>query len=202
MSVLCIIPALGGSKRIPQKNIKDFLGKPVIAYSIQAVKESGIADEIMVSTDSEEIAKVAEYYGAKVPFYRNKETSDDMTGIADVLLEVIERYKSLGKEFDYIACVLPASPLVQSCVLIEAYTILKNHIEAGSICPVQSFSYPPQRSYSIENGILTMIEPANYSIRTQDFPKVYHDCGQFFILRTEALLREKNYIHIIPCHMF
>ena len=104
MKNLCIIPARGGSKRIPRKNVKPFLGKPMLAYSIEAAKQSGLFEEIMVSTDDDEIAEVARQYGASVPFMRSAETASDYATTADVLQEVIEKYRVLGKEFDNFCC--------------------------------------------------------------------------------------------------
>ena len=118
MKNLCIIPARGGSKRIPRKNIKEFLGKPIIAYSIETAIETGLFDEVMVSTDDMEIAEVAKQYGAKVPFMRSAETASDFASTADVLKEVIANYKELGKEFDNFCCFYATAPLVQSVVLI------------------------------------------------------------------------------------
>lgn len=191
-STLCVIPARKGSKRIPHKNLRDFLGKPIIAYSIEAVRESGIADIIMVSTDSVEIAEVARYYGADIPFLRSKETADDQSGIADVLLEVVGKYRELGDQFDYIICVLPTAPLIQPSNLRKAFGRLKDNKEADSICSVESFSYPPQRGLVIRNGKLEMPYPEYYSARSQDLEKIYHDCGQFFIFKTQALLRDRK----------
>ena len=141
---LCIIPARGGSKRIPHKNVRDFKGRPVISYSIKAAKESGIADIVMVSTDDGEIAKAAEAYGAEVPFMRSSENADDRAGIAEVLIEVVENYQKLGRSFDYVVCILATAPLIKASDLKKAYGMLESHAEAGSICSVESFSYPPQ----------------------------------------------------------
>lgn len=197
---LAIIPARGGSKRIPHKNILDFKGKPMIAYSILGIKEAEIADEIMVSTDDSEIAKVAEAYGAHIPFMRSKETSNDTSGIADVLLEVLEEYKKKDEYFQYVVCVLATAPLLQSRKLREAYSMLIDSACADSICSVVSFSYPPQRGLIIQNKELRMMFPENYSARSQDLEIMYHDCGQFFIFKTEALERDKMLYtrHSIP----
>ena len=111
---LCIIPARGGSKRIPHKNIADFKGAPIISYSIKTVQESGLADEIMVSTDDQAIADVAIRYGAKVPFFRDAATSNDKAGVADVLVEVVNEYKKLGMEFEYVLCVYATQPLLKA----------------------------------------------------------------------------------------
>jgi N-acylneuraminate cytidylyltransferase len=126
---LCIIPARGGSKRIPRKNIKDFLGKPIIAYSIEAAIKSELFDEVMVSTDDKEIAEVAKKYGAKVPFIRSKENADDFATTVDVLLEVISEYKQHKKEFDFCCCIYPTAPLIKIEKLKSGFEKLNNEIQ-------------------------------------------------------------------------
>lgn len=189
--VLCIIPARGGSKRIPHKNIALFKGKPIISYSIETVKQSGIANEIMVSTDDIEIANVARNYGAKVPFLRSPATSNDFAGIVDVLLEVVGEYKKLGKEFEYILCVFATNPLLQRENLVKAFKLLQDNKNADSISTLKEYSYPPQRGLVILDNLVKMLHPENYNCRSQDLQKIYHDCNQFFIFRTDALLRDK-----------
>ena len=109
---LAVITARGGSKRIPRKNIKDFCGKPIIAYSIEAALESNIFDEVMVSTDDEEIKEIALKYGAKVPFMRSEETSNDMAMTHEVILEVLRVYREAGIEFEYVCCIYPTAPFI------------------------------------------------------------------------------------------
>lgn len=199
--VLCIIPARGGSKRIPHKNIKPFLGKPIIAYSIETVQKSGIANEIMVSTDDKEIARIAIEYGAKVPFLRNPETSNEYAGVAEVLVEVVEKYKSLGIYFDYVLCVYATSPLLTVDNLNKAYQLITTNPECESVSTVEAYSYPPQRGLFIDNdGFLKMVHPKNYFCRSQDLRKMYHDSCQFFLFRSDALLRDKKLYteHTIP----
>lgn len=190
--VLCIIPARGGSKRIPYKNISLFKGVPIISYSIKTVLDSGIADEIMVSTDDEKIAEIAKQYGAKVPFFRDESTSNDFAGVADVLVEVVNKYKEIGQEFEYVICVFATDPLLRSENLSDAFSQLERTPDAESISTAEEYSFPPQRGLIIEEGILKMLHPENYSCRSQDFQKIYHDSNQFFIYRTEALLRYKK----------
>lgn len=179
MKCIAIIPARGGSKRIPRKNIKEFCGKPIIAYSIQAALDSGLFDEVMVSTDDPEIAEVAKKYGASVPFYRSAETANDFASTGAVLNEVMEKYKEMGQEFDYMSCIYPCAPFVTGEKLKLA---LKTLIEekAASVKPVVRFSYPPQRSDRIENGRLIFQYPEYASARSQDLEPIYHDCGQFY----------------------
>lgn len=191
MATLCIIPARGGSKRIPRKNIKPFMGKPIIAYSIDAALKSGVFDEVMVSTDDEEIAGVARQYGASVPFFRSAETANDYATTVDVLLEVIETYMQQGKVFDTICCLYSTAPFVTSDRLKEAYAKLSDNIDA--CFTMVEYSYPVQRSLRInENGRVEMRHPEHLKSRTQDLEKVYHDAGQFYFTRTNALVSEKT----------
>lgn len=179
MSIICIITARGGSKRIPKKNIKEFCGKPIIAYSIEAALKSKLFDEIMVSTDSDEIAKVAIKYGANVPFMRSDTTSNDYAGTGDVLNEVISEYKKSGREFDYMACIYPTAPFVTAEKLQDAYKLMVEN-QADAVSPYVSFSFPPQRGYFIREGKLVPFDIESLPKRSQDLEKIYHDCGQFY----------------------
>ncbi len=188
---IAIITARGGSKRIPKKNIKEFCGKPIIAYSIRAALDSGIFDEVMVSTDSEEIAEIARAYGAKVPFMRSAKTSDDFATTADVLMEVLERYQEMGRTFEVMSCIYPTAPFVTTQKLQSAYdTLTKEH--AVMAMPVVAFSYPPQRSYILQGNMLEMKWKENYNKRSQDLEKMYHDAGQFYMYQVEAFIRLKG----------
>jgi len=191
MSNLAIIPARGGSKRIPRKNIKDFLGKPIIAYSIEAAIKSGLFDEIMVSTDDEEIAGVAIKYGAKVPFMRSKENSDDHATTVSVILEVIKSYEGLGIYFDYGCCIYPAAPLVSIKDIKTAYKLIVEE-EVDSVIPVVRFSYPIQRALKIEKNRLQMILPENLNKRSQDLMPAFHDCGQFYFFNVKSFVEQKT----------
>jgi N-acylneuraminate cytidylyltransferase len=177
---LCIIPARGGSKRIPRKNIKNFLGKPIIAYSIEAAIKSKLFDEVMVSTDDEEIAEVAKKYGAKVPFMRTKENADDFATISDVVDEVISFYESKKLLYHFVCCVLPTTPLNRQEYLIEGLNLLKD-TSAQFVRPIVKFSYPIQRALrQIEGGIVEMVQPEFKRTRSQDLEPTYHDAGQFY----------------------
>jgi pseudaminic acid cytidylyltransferase len=192
MHNLAIIPARGGSKRLPRKNIRDFLGKPVMAYSIEAAFKSGLFDEIMASTEDAEIAEVAIKYGAKVPFLRSKENANDFATIAEVIIEVFARYEESGKEFDTICCVLPTAPLINSNRIVEAYKKLTNE-KLDSVCPVVEFSYPILRALEITEGNrLQMIWPENLQVRSQDLQPAYHDSGSFIWVKTYAVKSEKT----------
>ncbi len=197
---IAIITARGGSKRIPKKNIKDFLGKPIIAYSIEAAISSGIFDEVMVSTDSEEIAMIGKKYGAKVPFMRSERTSNDYATTADVLLEVLEEYSKRGKTFSYMSCIYPTAPFVTAEKLQQAYHLLSDQEEAAALMPVVPFSYPPQRGYIMSQEYLKMKWNENFNARSQDLEKIYHDCGQFYFYRVDKYLAAKGQISegIVP----
>ena len=188
---IAIITARGGSKRIPKKNIKEFCGKPIIAYSIRAALDSGIFDEVMVSTDSEEIAEIARAYGAKVPFMRSAKTSDDFATTADVLMEVLERYQEMDRTFDVMSCIYPTAPFVTPQKLQRAYDTLTKE-QAVMAMPVVAFSYPPQRSYVLNGNMLEMKWKENYNKRSQDLEKMYHDAGQFYMYQVEAFVRLKG----------
>lgn len=192
MKCLAIIPARGGSKRIPHKNIKPFLGKPIIAYSIKSAIDTKLFDEIMVSTDDEEIANIARLEGASVPFLRSVDNANDFATLADVMVEVVNSYKAIDKEFDLICCLLPTAPLVTSRDLLSAYDQLVKS-DFDSICPVVAFSYPIYRSlYLDEKGILKMNWPEYRFSRSQDLPTAYHDSGTFYWIRRDSLLKDKK----------
>ena len=194
MSSIAIITARGGSKRIPRKNIKDFLGKPIIAYSIEAALGSGVFDEVMVSTDDEEIAEIAKKYGAKVPFFRSEATSNDFATTADVILEVLDYYnKNLEKTFDHFICIYPTAPFVTADKLKDAYGQFKRE-DADSLVPVVRFSFPPQRGFKCENGIIQYLHPEFERTRSQDLEPIYHDCGQFYICKADAFTEKKTLI--------
>lgn len=188
MENLCIIPARGGSKRIPRKNVKPFLGKPMLAYSIDAALKCRLFDEIMVSTDDKEIAEVARKYGAKVPFMRSSETSSDFATTADVLKEVISKYREMGKEFDNFCCFYATAPLVKSKDVIAAYERLQNS-DFTCVYPVVQFSYPIWRCLDLsEDGTMTRHWPKYENSRSQDLPKEYHDTGTFYWYKTQEWL--------------
>lgn len=191
--VLAIITARGGSRRIPHKNIKEFCGKPIIAYSIEAALESGIFDEVMVSTDDERIKDIAIKYGANVPFMRSNENSNDNATTQDVLLEVLNMYKKQGKQFDYGCCIYPTAPFITDDKLKESYEKLIKS-DADTVLPVVSFSFPPQRCFVIENDILKYKWPENSLKRSQDLEKWYHDCGQYYFFKTKRFIETKNII--------
>ena len=191
MKNLCVIPARGGSKRIPRKNIKPFMGKPIVAYSIDAALRSGLFEEVMVSTDDEEIAMVAREHGAQVPFMRDAETANDYASTADVILEVLDMYEKRGRVFDTICCVYSTAPFVTPARLSEAYLKLTGGIDSVFTCV--AYSYPVQRGLHIVDGKIRMLYPEYASSRSQDLEKIYHDAGQFYIARTTSFIAEKTF---------
>lgn len=188
MKNLAIIPARGGSKRIPKKNIKNFLGKPIIAYSIEIAIKSNLFDEIMVSTDDDEIAKIAIKYGAKVPILRSKDTSDDYATLADVIDEVVEYYNDQKQFFDYACCILPTSPLLNISDLKNGLDLMIEK-KFDSVKPIVKFSYPIQRALKYNNGKVEMIKPEHLKTRSQDLEETYHDAGQFYWFKPKCGLK-------------
>lgn len=191
MANVAIITARGGSKRIPRKNIKLFRGKPIITYSIETALQSGLFDYVMVSTDDAEIAEVAKQYGAQVPFIRSKQTADDFTGTADVIIEVLNDLQKIGKQFDNACCIYPTAPFISKDTLSESYQLLVDK-RFDSVFPICPFSYPIQRALEITNSKTTMVHPENLNTRSQDLPTRYHDAGQFYWMNTQAFLKEKK----------
>ncbi|MBN8826998.1 MAG: pseudaminic acid cytidylyltransferase [Spirosoma sp.] len=191
---IAIIPARGGSKRIPGKNIKLFLGKPIIAYSIEIAIQSGLFDYVMVSTDDDEIAKIAKQSGAEVPFMRSKESATDFASTADVLVEVLDKLNEKGMQFNNSCCIYPTAPLITMQTLKEAYCLL-NDKGYKSVLPVCNFSYPIQRALEINNDSKIMfVNPENSNTRSQDLQARYHDAGQFYWMNTQLFLEEKKLI--------
>jgi N-acylneuraminate cytidylyltransferase len=189
---IAIIPARGGSKRIPRKNIRDFLGSPIISYPIKAALDSGCFDEVMVSTDDEEIAAVAKKYGAKVPFFRSEENSSDYANTVSVILEVLDQYRDLGQEFDMGCCIYPTAVFASVDLIGKAKETLLESSELQSVFPVLRFSYPVQRGLKSDNGIVQMVWPEHLNARSQDLEPMYHDSGQFYWYRTADLLEQKR----------
>lgn len=185
---IAIITARGGSKRIPKKNIRDFCGKPILAYSIEAALKSQAFDEVMVSTDSEEIAEIARKEGAEVPFFRSEKTANDYATTADVLLEVIEEYQKRGMEFETGCCIYPTAPFITASKLKEGMKLLKEQ-KADSVMPIVQYSFPPQRGVEVKDGLIKVKFPEQYMMRSQDLEPIYHDVGQFYCFSIEQFLK-------------
>lgn len=189
-NTIAIIPARGGSKRIPKKNIKDFFGKPLIAYSIEVALRSKLFQKVIVSTDDEEIASVAKSYGADVPFIRPKELSDDYTGTQDVVDHAIEYLESQGESYECICTIYATAPFLQEKYLVEGYEKLKNS-DAINAFSVTSMPSPIQRAFKItQDNRCEMFHPEHYMSRSQDLEEAYHDAGQFYWTNRQ---RQKNY---------
>ena len=199
MRKIAIITARGGSKRIPRKNVKEFCGKPILAYSIEAARESGLFDTVMVSTEDREIAGIARQYGAEVPFYRSERTAGDFATTNDVLLEVLEEYGKRGAHYDLGCCIYPTAPFVTADKLKCAMERLEGS-DADTLIPVVNFSYPPQRAMIVKEGRLVFEYPQYLDSRSQDLEPHYHDVGQFYLFYTEAFRKNKKLMvgNILP----
>lgn len=174
---LCIIPARGGSKRIPKKNIKLFLGKPIMAYSIEIAQKSRLFETIVVTTDDSNIAAIAEQYGAVVPFLRSSENSNDHATLAEGISETLSYYAG---QFRYACCILPTAPLIQAEHLKKGLQILRNS-EFDTVGPICEFNYPIQRALDLkETGEISFKNEEHRTTRTQDLKSYFHDAGQFY----------------------
>jgi pseudaminic acid cytidylyltransferase len=184
-----IIPARGGSKRIPGKNIRLFAGKPIIAYSIEAALSSGIFSEVMVSTDDSRIADISCKFGAKIPFMRSAETADDFATTASVLQEVMNDYRiKLGREFKEACCIYPTAPFVTGEKLVAGHQLLQSG-NYDSVFPIVKFSYPIWRALKKNEGnTIEMIWNENLKKRSQDFVPAFHDAGQWYWFVVEKFL--------------
>jgi N-acylneuraminate cytidylyltransferase len=190
---IAIIPARGGSKRIPRKNIREFCGHPIIKYSIDVAKNAGCFDEIIVSTEDEEIAAIAEELGGSVPFLRSKKCASDIAALEDVTLEVIEKFEKIGKRFDYICCILSTAPFITVDRILEGLKILKDK-NVDSVFPVTGYAYPIQRALKInEDSTMSLIWPENDDKRSQELIPAFHDAGQFYWARREPFLRQHRF---------
>lgn len=177
---VCIIPARGGSKRIPKKNIKLFHGKPLIAYSIEAALKSNLFDKVIVSTDDEEIAKIAIKYGAVIPFIRPKELSDDFIGTGAVINHTLEYLKSVGENYDFVCTIYATAPFLQEKYLLEGFEKLNNS-NAKIAFSCTSMPFPIQRTFKITQAErCEMFWPENFMTRSQDLEEAYQDAGQFY----------------------
>ncbi|BCG48883.1 Pseudaminic acid cytidylyltransferase [Citrifermentans bremense] len=188
---VAVIPARGGSKRIPHKNIKLFAGQPIIGYSIQAAKECGLFDRIIVSTDDEEIASVARSFGAEIPFLRPKTLADDFTGTNAVVKHAINWLADEGSSVDYACCIYATAPFLKSKYLIEGYQKLVA-AKSSFAFSVTGFRFPIQRALRLDSsGSVDAMFPEHIYTRSQDLEEAYHDAGQFYWGKSEAFLRDE-----------
>lgn len=193
MKALAVITARGGSKRIPRKNMKTFCGQPIVLYSVKAALQAGIFEEVMVSTDDEEIAETAKAAGAAVPFMRSQENANDFATTADVVTEVLETYKKTGREFDIVCCIYPTAPFVTAEKLQRAMQLLTEN-GADGVLPVVRFGFPPQRSVIMEEGFMKFKWPEHALTRSQDLEPFYHDAGQFYCLNVKSFEKQKKMV--------
>ena len=187
---VAMIPARGGSKRIPRKNIKNFRGKPIIAYSIEAALESGCFDKVIVSTDDEEIAKVAEQFGAEIPFIRPANISDDYSTTVDVIKHCLYWFAKHDQAITDICCIYATAPFVEVSTIKQG----EMQLNAGGIFyafTVSNFSYPIQRSFKVTHGnTIDMFFPQEAQTRSQDLTEAFHDAGQLYWGKAEAFLKD------------
>ncbi|GAB3030450.1 pseudaminic acid cytidylyltransferase [Bowmanella dokdonensis] len=189
---IAVIPARGGSKRIPGKNIKPFCGKPLIAYSIEVARQTGLFDRVLVSTDSEAVAEIARQYGAEVPFVRPTELADDHTGTSPVVRHAIRYCQEQGQAIELTCCLYATAPLLQPFSLLEGLQKLEQYPDKAFAFSVSSFAFPIQRALrEIPRGGVEPIYPEHIGKRSQDLEEAYHDAGQFYWGRTEAWLSAK-----------
>lgn len=201
---IAIIPARGGSKRIPRKNIRPFCGKPMIAYPIEAAIASGCFDHVIVSTDDAEIAEVAKQYGAQVPFLRDPALADDFTGTTAVTIDAILQAEKAGLSADAYCCIYATTPLIQTDDLKHAYQQLKAS-SANFVFSAAEFGFPIQRALLINSeGFVTPFQPENIAKRSQDLPKAYQDAGQFYWgtksawLANRPVFSDRGIAHVLP----
>lgn len=204
---LCVIPARGGSKRIPRKNIKNFFGKPMLAYPIQAALASGLFSKVIVSTDDEEIAEVALKYGADVPFMRPAELADDFATTAPVIKHAVNFLQEQGESYANLSFIYPCTPLITAQVLQTAYAAWQAS-RAEACMAVCEFPAAPQRGLIVTaNNRLESLYPEYRATRTQDLPAVYYDAGQFYFANTQAYLQglgmhsNRTFPFILPRHL-
>lgn len=194
MSSLAIITARGGSKRIPGKNIRPFLGKPALAWPVEAALKSACFSEVMVSTDDEAIAATALAHGAALPFMRSSETANDHATLADVVKEVLANYAAQGKTFDSVCCMLATAFSITSKYLQEAFALLED-TDTDGVMPVVRFGFPIQRAlYMNERHQVGFMHPEHRLTRSQDLEPAFHDSGQFYLLKTAAFASQGRII--------
>lgn len=189
---VAIIPARGGSKRIKNKNIKAFHGKPIIAYSIEAALKSKLFTRVIVSTDDEKIANIAREYGAEVPFMRPTHLADDYTGTTAVVEHAVNYLQQEGEEIEYVACLYATAPFLQVKYIVEAFTQLQSQPNKNAAFTAAKFNYPIQRSFILDvEGQILPVDPASIHKRSQDLPAVFHDAGQLYVGRADDFLNQR-----------
>ncbi len=198
---IAIIPARFGSKRIPHKNIRHFMGKPMLAYAIECAKKANIFDIVMVSTESEEVAKVARDYGAEVPFYRSEKNASDFATTYDVIEEVLLTYQKQNTFFHTMCCIYPCVPFLTPEILVDSYSYLQQY---ASVMPVCKYPVPIEWAMKIENNVLIPFDEKALQIRSQDLEPKYYDVGMFYWSNVAELFNKKTiipdscYAYVLP----
>lgn len=205
---IAIIPARGGSKRIPKKNIRNFCGKPLIAYSIAAAKECGLFDHVIVSTDDSQIREIANTYGAETPFVRPPELANDHATTVPVIKQAVNWVQEHVGPVDKVCCIYATAPFIQATSLHEAYKLLISKKVAGYVFSATTFPFPIQRAFKVKpDGLVEMFEPHNYMTRSQDLEEAYQDAGQFYWGDASNYMNEKIFFstdsmaYVLPRHM-
>lgn len=205
---IAIIPARGGSKRIPRKNIRPFAGQPLIAYSIKAARDSGLFDHVIVSTDDEEIAAVARQYGAETPFVRPPELANDHATTVPVIKHAVQWVQQNLGPVDYACCIYATAPFIQASALRGALALLQQRHVSGYVFSAASMPFPIQRSFKVAaDGHVEMFQPEHYNTRSQDLEEAYMDAGQFYWGSAAAYLSDKIFFapdsvaYVLPRHM-
>ena len=190
LSPIAVIPARGGSKRIPRKNIRLFNGKPMIAHAIYSLQKANLFEDIYVSTDDEEIAKISEYYGAKVPFFRSKILSGDSTGTTEVIGDFLQTLRVGPSRI--VCCAYATNPFLSSKNLVTGFNLLRESSIADFACAISRYNYPVQRALEIdEDGLIQMVAPENLLRHSQTLAERWHDAGQFYFARSETWISGK-----------
>ena len=185
---VAIIPARGGSKRIPRKNIREFAGQPIISYSIRAARQAGIIDQIIVSTDDEEIASVARDFGAEIPFVRPPEISEDYSGTNEVVAHAISWLVSNGAKLNAVCCIYATAPLIEATDIASGYEVLTSG-NWNYVFSATTYAFPVYRAFKLDGGEqISMLWPEHQTTRSQDLPDTYHDAGQFYWGKPQAFL--------------
>lgn len=207
MSRLAVIPARGGSKRIPRKNIKSFDGKPMIAWSIEAAISSGCFEHIWVSTDDNEIAEVAQSYGAIVPFLRPEQLADDYATTMDVMAHAVKHFIDTikGEELEAVCCIYATAPFIKKSDIQKGYRTLTDHLDLSYVFSATTYAFPIQRAIKLnDSSRVQMFEPSQFAIRSQDLEEAYHDAGQFYWgrpkpwLEKEPIFSESSQLIVLP----
>ncbi|MFV1467692.1 pseudaminic acid cytidylyltransferase [Idiomarina sp. HB] len=189
---IAVIPARGGSKRIPRKNLKEFCGKPMIAWAIEAAKASGCFDDIIVSTDDDEISTIAQAYGASAPFKRPGNLSDDYTGTTPVIKHAVEWYEMHVKPVSYVCCIYATAPFLQPEDIRQGLASVKD-TGVDYAFSATSYAFPIQRALRLsEGGRVSMFQPQHFNTRSQDLEEAWHDAGQFYWGEVGAWTNEKT----------